>query len=187
MMSKFSRANKELICDRIGKAPYSRELTNLIFTRIDMETTFVHHAFPEALDYLYSLFGNVDLGSNFISALEVLKRFYKAGNKLYEEYLEYVSELGSLNESEELLLQFLEEKAKNEERFDASYGRKVIAVYERYQHALFNIVKLDEKIASYKEKENDENNIEVREYGSRRKKGIMKMLGYFKGIGSNIK
>ncbi len=185
--SKFSRVNKEIICDRIGKEPYSKELTNLILTRIDMETTFVHHAFPDALDFLRKLFGDVDFGSNFISALEVLKRYYKAGNKLYEEYMEYVNELGSINETEELLLRFLEEKESNEESFDASHGRKLIEVYERYQYGLFNIVKLDEKIADYKRQENDEEIMKVGEAEPKRKKGVMKMLDYFKGIGSNIK
>lgn len=179
MMSKFSRASKELICDRIGKEPYSKEIINLVFTRIDMETTFVHHAFPGALDLLRDLFGDIYLGSNFISALEVLKGYYKAGSKLYDEYFEYVREIGSIDVSEELLLEFLGEKERNEEGFDASYGRKLIQVYETYQYGLFNIVKLDEKITELQRKMDEGEPEEVVEENLKKNNIVMKMLGYF--------
>ncbi|MDE6292663.1 MAG: hypothetical protein K2L98_03165, partial [Bacilli bacterium] len=125
-ISKFSRINKELICDRIGKNPYSKELTNLLLERIDRETTFMHHVLPYAIDFLRELFGDVDLGDSYSSALRVLKKYYKEGEKLYDEYVEYIGELGAINITNGLVDKFLEEKSKNEEDFDPVYGKNII-------------------------------------------------------------
>lgn len=179
--SKFSRVNKELIIDRIGKNPYSRELSNLIFTRIDMETTFMHHALPGAIDFLRELFGDVEFGSSYTSALEVLKSYYKEGEKLYKEYISYLGDIGAVNISDENRQIFLKEKEGLGE-MDASYGGNLMKVYDRYQYSLFNIVRLDEKIAEMQlledeyEKELLENKVVPK------RTGVAKILDYFGNI-----
>lgn len=144
--NNFSRMNKELIIDRLGKNPYSRELTNLMLTRIDMETTFMHHALPGAIDLLYSLFGDIDLGTSYVSALEVLKKYYKEGEVLYHEYLKYLGDLGAVNITDENKEEFLRERMEDNQIENISHSKKLMEVYTAYQYGLFNIVRLDEKI-----------------------------------------
>lgn len=178
--SKYSRANKELIIDRIGKNPYSKELVNLILTRIDIETTFMHHALPGAIDFLRNLFGDIDLGTSYTSALEVLKRYCKEGEQLHGEYLNYLDDLGALNISDEGKREFLKEKEQNEDGFDAEYGWKLMIVYSTYQYRLLNILKLDEKISSMQALEDEEKKEMLENKVSKKKTMITKALDYFK-------
>lgn len=190
LISKFSRINKELICDRIGKNPYSKELTNLILERIDRETTFMHHVLPYAIDFLRELFGDVDLGDSYSSALRVLKRYYKEGEKLYDEYVEYLGELGAINIARGLEDKFFEEKSKNDEDFDPVYGKNTMEVYYKYQYSLFNIIKLDEKISELKKCEEEYDNERQAELEMnveeipKRPTGVRKILDYFKKKGN---
>ncbi|MDE6142258.1 MAG: hypothetical protein K2G03_06605 [Bacilli bacterium] len=182
---KFVRINKEVVIDRMGKNPYSKELTNLILTRVDMETTFMHHKLPGAIEFLRELFGDVDFGGSYLSALEVIKRYYKKGEKLHQEYMEYLRELGALNMTDAIKKEFLKEKEKLDD-FDSDYGWKLMQVYENYQYGLFNIVRLDEKIEEMKRMESEYDE-DVGNDVIKRNISSIKILDYFKNIRSNNK
>lgn len=176
--SKFASISKELICDRIGKNPYSKELTNLILTRIDMETTFMHHALPGAIDFLYKLFGDINLGDSYSSVLRVLKGYYKEGEFYYEEYMKHAEELGLVNMPDYLLDEIILDKWGNE----GDYIKKEMEVYLKYSRtSLCSIIKLDERIKELKQKEKEcEEEVGEVEVSKNKKRGINKVLDYFK-------
>lgn len=177
-VNKFSRINKELIIDKIGQMPYSKEITNLILEKIDMETTFIHHLLPSAMDFLISLFGEIQGRDSAFSNLNILKRYYKEGELYYEEYWKFLGELGSVDIPDNLLDEIIVDKWGN----DADYVKKKMEVYMKYSStSLYSIIKLEERIKDLKRQEKEQEE-EVRKTGilENKKRSISKVLANFK-------
>lgn len=172
--NKYSQINKRIIVDRIGKTPYSKEITNLILCEIDMETTFIHHLLPYAMEYLVVLFGDIQGRDSMFSNLDILKKYYRDGAKFYEDYISYLDKIGVTNITNDGIDDFLEEITSDEE---ASYIKNTIGVYLKYVKTdLFNIIAMEDKIADMKKKED-----EWKKEREHKEKGrLSKVLDYFR-------
>lgn len=180
--SKFSKQTYELVISRIGKKDYNKEITNLILTKIDMETTFCHHLLPDAWDYLTSLFGSIRGYESMFSNLDILKRYYRDGEKYKAEYLEYLEELGASNEHDSFLRDFALERERNGGP-TADYIEGVINVYHKYRKTnMLNIIKLEDRIAVLKKEYDALPEEEVESLDKKGKKRISKILDYFKRV-----
>ncbi len=184
--NKFSRINKELIIDRMGKKPYDKELTNLFLAKVDMETTFAHHMLPDAMAYLVSLFGEIRSNDSIWQNLAILKKFYREGERYQGDYIKYLDDLGVSNDHEVFLENFVSDPTNCHGR-DGDYVRKTIMVYRKYSRtSLLRIIKLEDQLAIL-EKQMDEENQQEKEMSDSleinvpsKKKGISKVLDYFR-------
>lgn len=182
--NKFSKANYELVISRIGKKEYNKEITNLILTKIDMESTFCHHLLPEAMEYLVTLFGHVIGSDDMFTNLDTLKRYYREGEMYNEEYLCYLGELGVSNEHESFFCDYAKEKAINSS-VSADYVERCVQVYRKYSRTnMLNIIKLEDRINKLKEEFEKRSREEEDKEISKEKKvrGISKILDYFKRV-----
>lgn len=173
--NKYSQINKKIIVDRIGKSPYSKEITNLILCKIDRETTFIHHLLPSAMEYLVTLFGEIRGRDSMFSNLDILKGYYKEGSVFYDEYIKYLDELGVTNITNAGVDEFARKMSDDEE--EEAYIRNTIRIYIKYARTdLLNIMALEQKIEDMKKRE--EEWINTQEYHE--KNIVSKVLDYFR-------